>query len=233
MSFLGAGFLFALPLLAAPLLLHLFDRRRNDEIQWAAMQFLMAAATRRTSSRRFKHWLLLLLRTLAIATLVLALARPLVPGGWIAGSQRTETIVVIDNSMSMTRRVGDETMMQRAIKRAAQELSQLKAGDRIRLMTTAPYPVWHQAGSMRSDDHSRDWIASQVKQLQPTLGSSDLLAALFTAVQAEVETTVNNRRIVVLSDGQAADWRLGDEAGWNGFRQSARRGLDSHAAGTG
>jgi len=220
MSFLGAGFLLALPLIAAPLLLHLFDRRRNDEIQWAAMQFLMAAATRKTSSRRLKHWLLLLLRTLAVAALVFAFARPLIHGGWLGGSQRSETIVIIDNSMSMTRRADDETMIQRAIQRAERELTQLKTGDRVRLMTTAPYPAWHQAGSMRSDDHSQDWIASQLESVQPTLGKSDLLAALFTAVQADADVLATSRRIVVLSDGQAADWRLSDEALWDGFRQT-------------
>jgi len=164
--------------------------------------------------------LLLLLRTLAVAALVFALARPLIHGGWLGGLHRSETIVIIDNSMSMTRLAGGETMIQRAIQRAERELAELKAGDRVRLMTTAPYPVWHQAGSMRSDDHSQDWIASQLRSVQPTLGTSDLLAALFTAVQADADALATRRRIVVLSDGQAADWRLGDEAGWHGFRQT-------------
>ena len=52
MSFLSIAFLAALPLAAAPLLLHFFDRRRNVVIEWGAMQFLEEAATRRTSARR-------------------------------------------------------------------------------------------------------------------------------------------------------------------------------------
>ena len=40
------------PWLTAPLLLHLFDRRRNAVIQWGAMQFLMEAAAKKTSARR-------------------------------------------------------------------------------------------------------------------------------------------------------------------------------------
>ena len=59
----------------APILLHLFDRRRNVTIEWGAMEFLLEAATRRTSAGKLKQWLLLLLRVLAIAALVMALAR--------------------------------------------------------------------------------------------------------------------------------------------------------------
>ena len=79
MSFLSIFFLIALPLALSPVVLHLFDRRRNVTIEWGAMQFLVEASTQRTSSRRLKQWLLLALRMLAVAALILALARPLLP----------------------------------------------------------------------------------------------------------------------------------------------------------
>src|SRR5579872_1805715 len=103
MSFLSFAFLFALPLAAAPLVLHLFDRQRNVVIEWGAMQFLVQAARRRTSARRLREWLLLLLRTLAVLCLVLALARPLVRSRWSGAGDRREHILVIDNSLSMMR----------------------------------------------------------------------------------------------------------------------------------
>ncbi|MEJ7596065.1 MAG: BatA domain-containing protein [Planctomycetaceae bacterium] len=100
MGFLSITFLVAMPLALAPILLHLFDRRRNVTIEWGAMEFLLQAATRRTGARKLKQWLLLALRVLAIAALVLALARPKLPGHWLGNSDRGETIFVIDNSMS-------------------------------------------------------------------------------------------------------------------------------------
>ena len=103
MSFLSIAFLFALPLALAPVLLHLFDRQRKVVIEWGAMQFLVEAARRRTSTRRLQQWLLLLLRTLAILCLVLALARPLVNSNLMGGVDRSDTILIIDNSMSMIR----------------------------------------------------------------------------------------------------------------------------------
>ncbi|MCG8650569.1 MAG: BatA domain-containing protein [Pirellulales bacterium] len=217
MSFLSTAFLLALPLVAAPLLLHLFDRRRNRVIEWGAMEFLMEASTRKTSARRLKQWLLLLLRCLAIAALIFALARPLLPSGYLGGSQRGETIFVIDNSMSMMRTTSQGTMMQNAIDHAIKEMSELPRGESIRVMTAAPYPVWSGTGGARNDQRTRGRIESQLRQLSATEGRSDLLAALFTAVQAEHDPTQSSRRIVILTDGQAADWGWKDQAGWKRF----------------
>ena len=100
MGFESIIFLTALPLAAVPLLLHFFDRRRAVVIEWGAMQFLQEAATRRTSARRLKEWLLLLLRIAALAVLIMALAQPLLRGNWFGTTDRKETIVVLDNSMS-------------------------------------------------------------------------------------------------------------------------------------
>lgn len=214
MSFLSVAFLFALPLVAAPLLLHLFDRRRNETVQWGAMQFLMEASARKTSSRKLKQWLLLLLRCLAIAALIFALARPLLPTGYLGGSEQGETIFVIDNSMSMSRKTDSGTMIASATQHAVDQLEKISARDDIRILTTAPYPTWLHSGTTRGDQRNREWITEQLRSIDATEGRSDLLAALFTAVQLEHQPTQNTRRIVVLTDGQATDWRTEDEAGW-------------------
>jgi len=214
MSFLSVAFLFALPLVAAPLLVHLFDRRRNAVIQWGAMDFLVEAAARKTSARKLKQWLLLLMRCLAIAALILALARPLMPAGYLGGDPSGETIFVVDNSMSMSRNIDSETLLDEAVEVALERMSTLPSRHDVRILTTAPYPIWVSPGSVRSDPRNRPWIRKQLESLDATQGEGDLLAALFTAVQAERKATQHFRNIVVLTDGQAADWRLDDQTGW-------------------
>lgn len=219
MGFLSIAFLSALPLAAAPILLHLLDRRRNVVIEWGAMQFLMEAASRRTNARKLKQWLLLLMRVLAVAALVFALARPMLPGNWFGTTDRGETVFVIDNSMSMMRTAGEAPLFDSAIERAVAELHELPAGDSVRVLLASPYPVWATPGSMRVDSGSREIVADQLKELRPTNGRSDLLSALFAAVQAEVEPTQQRRNIVLLTDGQGSDWSIGDDAGWKRFRE--------------
>ena len=194
MSFLSIVFLAALPLAAAPILLHLFDRRRQVVIEWGAMDFLLEVATRRTSARRLKQWLLLLMRVLAIAALVLALARPMMPGDWFRGGGQEETILVIDNSMSTMRSMGDATLFDAAVERAVETLDEADPGDFVRVLLASPYPVW-ATGSMRADlTSSRNAIDGQLRKLRTTNGQSDLLSALFTAVQAELQPSQQRRR---------------------------------------
>lgn len=223
MSFLGLAFLAALPLAAAPVLLHLFDRRRQVVIEWGAMAFLMEAATRRTRARRLKQWLLLLLRVLAIAALVLALARPMLPGNWFGRSDRGETLVVLDNSMSMQRVVDGTSQFEAAVEKVIGLLDEMPPGDSIRVLLSSPYPVWAMGASTRVDSTSRPVLAEQLRELQPTQGRSDLLSALFQAVQAEIDPTQRRRRILVFSDGQGADWTIADDVGWQRFREVLSR----------
>lgn len=212
------AFLAALPLAATPILLHLFDRRRNVVIEWGAMQFLMEAATRRTSARKLKQWLLLLLRVLAVALLVLSLAQPMLPGNWFGNTERGETIFVIDNSMSMLRTPGDRSLFDAAIDHAAETVQDIPSGDSVRVLLASPYPTWAMGGSMRVDSGFRDAIKQEMRELHPTHGRSDLLSALFTAAQAEIAPTQHKRRIILLTDGQGADWSIADDAGWKRFR---------------
>ncbi|MBI1310886.1 VWA domain-containing protein [bacterium] len=219
MSFLSLAFLAALPLAAAPILLHLFDRRRHVVIEWGAMQFLLEAATRRTSARRLKQWLLLLLRVLAIAALIFALAQPLLPGNWLGSTDRGETIIVLDNSLSMQRKADGTSLFELAIERAIETVGDVQPGDSVRVLLSSPYPVWALGGSIRVDSASRPVIEDQLQELRPTTGRSDLLSSLFEAVQAEIEPTQRRRRILLLTDGQGSDWSIPDEGGWQRFRE--------------
>lgn len=219
MSFLSIIFLAALPLAAAPILLHLFDRRRNVVIEWGAMQFLLEAATRRTSARRVKQWWLLLLRVAAVAALVLAMARPQLPGNWFGSPDRSETVIILDNSMSMARTAEEGSLFDAAIERAVAELGEAGPNDLVRVLQSSPYPIWVTPGSQRLDSDGAAILAGELRELRPTEGRSDILSALFTAIQAEVQPGQQQRRLVLLSDRQRSDWSLDDAAGWKRLRE--------------
>jgi hypothetical protein len=217
-SFLSIAFLAALPLAAAPLLLHFLDRRRNVVIEWGAMQFLQEAATKRTSARRLKELLLLLMRIAALLALILALARPLAPGNWLGTTDRSETILIVDNSMSMMRNTGGTPLLEQLISQAGDAVQKLSAGDSVRILLASPYPVWVTPASVRVDSGSKSKLVQQLNELRSTDGSSDLLASLFTAVQADADATLQQRRVVLITDGQGTDWKLDDVAGWQRFQ---------------
>lgn len=224
MSFLGIAFLAALPLVAAPLLLHLFDRRRHVILEWGAMQFLLEVATRRSSARRFQHRLLLLLRVLAVASLVLALARPLVPGNWFNTIDRRETILVLDNSMSTLQHSDDDVIFEQLIAKAEAIVNELDSGGSIRILSSSPYPAWVTPASIRVSAGTRQQLIDILQSLRPTQASGDLPAALLKAAQADHEDEqLVGRRVILMTDGQRRDWNTDDTAEWTRLAEVFRQ----------
>lgn len=79
MTFLSAGMLAGLALVALPVLLHLLNRGRTQTVQWGAMEFLMRSIALRSKRIRFEEAMLLALRCLLLVLLALAMARPFLP----------------------------------------------------------------------------------------------------------------------------------------------------------
>ncbi len=91
-----------LPLVAAPLLIHLINLLRHRRVEWAAMEFLLASRKKYRTRAVLRQFLLLALRTLAIAGLVFALAQPRWRSSWaglFGGGGRH--LVLLDDSYSM------------------------------------------------------------------------------------------------------------------------------------
>ena len=103
MTFLQPWALLALPLISLPLIIHLINQRRFQTMNWGAMMFLLSARALSRGYSRLRHWLIMLMRMLAVAAIIMAVGRPL-SRGWLAhaGGGRPDTAVVIhDRSPSM------------------------------------------------------------------------------------------------------------------------------------
>lgn len=103
MSFLQPWMLWALPLIALPIIIHLLNQWRYQTKRWGAMMFLLAANRMNRGYARLRQWLILAMRTLAIAGLILAVSRPLASGflGLAGGSKTDTTLILLDRSPSM------------------------------------------------------------------------------------------------------------------------------------
>src|SRR5688500_13251905 len=102
MSFLNPIMLFGLAAVAAPILIHLLNRRRVQKVVWAAMRFLKASIEQNQRRMRLEDWILLALRCALLAVLALALARPSFESvGSVLGTSKSTVVMLIDNSYSM------------------------------------------------------------------------------------------------------------------------------------
>src|SRR5579872_7005125 len=96
-------------LVAAPIIIHFINRLRFRRVKWAAMEFLLASQQRNRRRLLLEQLLLLLLRILAVAALVMLVARPLVDPEKFSlfQGQKTHHLVLLDDSGSMRDRADE------------------------------------------------------------------------------------------------------------------------------
>ena len=168
--------LFWLAAAAAPLVIHLLNRRKHREMPWAAMQYLMAAIRKSSRRLRIEQWLLLALRTLIVVLLVLAIAEPVLEhtGASLVSGGRAHKVLVIDGSYSMACRTADQSRFERAKALAAQIVEESRQGDGFTLVLMASPPrvlVGAPAFEPRQ-------ILAEIEQLNYLDGDADLAATL-------------------------------------------------------
>lgn len=140
LGFFNPLLLWALPLAAVPIIIHLLNRRRYNKIPWAAMEYLLRAMKRNRRRMQMEHWLILLLRTLAVVFLVFLVTRPQLTGGAGVLRARTHHIVCLDDSASMSQRMGASNVYNAAVARVhrlTKKLGEEASGDLFTLMRSS------------------------------------------------------------------------------------------------
>ena len=211
MTFLQPWLLVALPLVALPLVIHLINQRRFQTVRWGGMMFLLAAKALSSGYSRLRHWLIMALRMLAVAAVVLAVARPL-SRGWLAlaGGARPDTaIVVLDRSPSMQAR--DPAAPATKLDTGRGQLA-------ASLATLAPEHCLVVTG----DDSLQEIPPAALADLPaagPVAASADIPGMLRAAYDQIRENAAGSAEIWICSDGRSNDWNL-DEGGWAGLRDA-------------
>ena len=134
MSFLSSTMLAGLFAMIVPILIHLLQKRRVVDIPFSTLRFLKKVSAKTVRSARVENLLLLILRCAVLGLVALAAARPVLSGlaAKFAGGQVPRVIaLVIDQSYSMSYRVGDKTRLDLAKEMAGAVLDQCKPGDSV------------------------------------------------------------------------------------------------------
>jgi hypothetical protein len=214
---------------AVPLILHLLSRARFREVEWGAMLFLDPGQTRQVHRARLNQWLLLLLRMALIATVAVALARPMLQGkaDAVTGSHRLTAAIVLDCSGSMTYDENGHSRFELAQTAAKQVLRGLRPGDRAALVLMGVQPMVPARGEPTADLSA---VAARIDEQRPGDGSADVKEGLLNAADLiergtePGETTGGD--IFVIGDRQALSYRGIDDAFGQTWRQrAAQNGL--------
>lgn len=211
MTFLQPWLLAALPLVGLPLIIHLINQRRFQTVPWAATMFLAAAKALSSGYSRLRHWLIMLLRMLAVAGVILAVGRPL-SRGWLAlaGGGRPDTaVVILDRSPSMQAR--DPTAPDTKLATGRRQL----AGS---LATLSPARCLYLAAGEKPVEIPPAALLD-LPTAGPVAAAADIPGMLRTAYDHLRENAAGTAEIWICSDGRANDWAV-DQGGWAGLRDA-------------
>lgn len=197
MEFVNPVFLYGLLALAIPVLIHLFNFRRFKKVYFTNVAFIAALKQETQKQSRLRHWLVLLLRMLAIAALVLGFARPFIPvSKEVSPTEAINYIsIYIDNSFSMQLE-SEQGMLLELAKSQAEEIAEAYGlSDRFQLLTN-DFEGRHQRFVSR--DEFIDWV----EEVQPSPVFKDFDEVIQRIGDLKQSGQIENQKIYILSDYQ-------------------------------
>jgi len=206
-TFLNPFALLALSAVGIPLLLHFFNLRQPQTVDFSSLAFVKELQKSAVQRVRVKEWLLLLLRMLAVACLVLAFARPTLTGQFASVGQRVRTAhaVVVDNSLSMTLRDDQGAYLDQAKRQARGILETVETGDDVLVWPTA-----QTRERLPAPGPNLSVARQAIDDVAPTAGAAPLSAAVVQAAQRLQESTAPRKVVYAVSDLQQST--LGDSS---------------------
>ncbi len=189
-----------------PIAIHLLNRYRHREIDWAAMELLRRALVVRARQVRLEDILVLVLRCLAVLFLALAMARPRLPaeGARMLGLKAQPGVVIaLDGSFSMAHRPGVNSRFHRALGRVREILATLKPGNPLSLvlMGSQPRILLRNVGY---DEARLEKVLAELKPLPERLNLELCLEETESLVR-EIRAPV--RECYIVTDAQATTWK--------------------------
>lgn len=191
-------FLFAAGAIGVPIYLHLAKREAPTQTSFPSLKFLTGSLASGEKSRVPIHWLLLLMRCLAIILLALAFAHPFMPQ--VSLPNQSMRILLVDDSFSM-----QASSNKGLEKELAQTLRSASSSDPIMIGLVRDTVLWM---SDFSEDplELRKWL----EENQTPNFKSDFRAAIRQASQRLYFQTAEEKQILLFTDGQKLPWQAID-----------------------
>ncbi len=204
MAFLNPFFLFGLLAAAIPLVIHLWSLRQAVTVDFSSLMFLVAAHRQNVRRLQLKQLLLLLLRMLIVALIALALARPFLTLGLPLAAVRakTDVVIVLDNSYSMSYQDVDGVWFAKAKTLATDILRSLRHGDSasLILMSDIPQPVFRQ---LTPDVES---VIAAIQKAEVSYRATNVQPSIELAHEILSESTQQNKELYLISDFAQNGW---------------------------
>ncbi len=195
-SFLNASFLYYLPLLGLPVLIHLISRKKRKLIDFPSLKFLKTAYMKRVKYIKLNEMLLLIVRMLIAAFLILAFSRFCAFMPDPAPATGLKYAVIIDDSYSLQYAAGGVKMIDRLKKDASEFVMKFKHSPEFMLIRTSDH-------SVNSKFLAQEAAAAEINSLKTSSVPRSLANTMTALVKSERYKEF--AAVFVFSDFIAAD----------------------------
>ncbi|MGA2232779.1 MAG: BatA domain-containing protein [Tepidisphaeraceae bacterium] len=197
LQFLFSAALWALPVAALPLVLHLLFNQKSRVIPFSTVRFIQASLKENATRRKVQRWLLLGCRALLLALLIWALAQPArqLAAGSVAQNSSIAAAIVADTSYSMLLQDQQSTLLHKE-DLAIQDLLRTELRDAnvaIFRSNSGDAPQLQPASAYRGEH----WA-----ELTPTPASGPLVDRVAAAEQMLAGADEDQKWLVILTDAQ-------------------------------
>ena len=204
MAFLSP-FLFAvlIPLAALPLVLHLLNKGFPQHFQFPSIELIRQTMARRSKLHQWRHWILLLLRTIFLLLLLLAFLRPVLKqfGANPADALGRQVLIVLDHSVSMEDKGDGPASRERAVHEAVKLMDSLGAEDTVNILLADPNLATCFISFSKDIAEAKRFL----QQLKPGLSRADINLAN-TAAARLIGKVAARPEIYYLSDFTRKKW---------------------------
>lgn len=135
MIFQSPNVLWALSLLAIPIIIHLFQFKRYKQLYFSDVSLLREVQSRSQTKNQIKHLLVLFARMALIAFAVLAFARPFIPASSQNVDNKKRISIYVDNSFSMQNAGENGSLFNESLQRAFQIAESYPSETEFQLIT--------------------------------------------------------------------------------------------------
>jgi len=197
MSFLNPLFLIALVSVGIPLLIYLLNIRKPKRIRFSTLAFFDSLKSSSLRKIKIKRWLLLALRTLAVAALALALAKPFLPSGLglMADGEPAVIGIVLDNSPGMDQIDRHGPYIEQAREIASEIINLQDSDNRFAINKT-------HGESLNLPLLSKNAADREIQQVE-TANAGNYLAANIRNVISQLESAPEpNKILYIITDGR-------------------------------
>jgi len=210
MSFITNIFLWLLPLISIPLIIHLLNRRKIIKIDFSSIQFLKELKSESIKRINILQWLLLIIRTLIILLIILMMSRPILRGYF--PSLKTDpysslSIIMIDDSFSM-HGIYNDSFRQDIIYNAYQKiLNTLPDQSQVCIISLNNGILYEGIKENAPDDNLFVKITNDNGKIYEYIN----------IIKEKFNKEIVNKEVFVITDAQASlfdNLDKGDSAGW-------------------